>query len=101
MLVRAFHVQLVEHRERDLILAGAELLDLRIGPWLLLSELVAGEAQHDQALVLVFLVKRLEARVLGRVAAEGGDIDDQQHLALVSFERCLLAIDVLQRNVVD
>ncbi len=47
----------------------AELGDFLVSPGVLVHELVRGEADDLEALVLVLLVQLLEASVLGRVAA--------------------------------
>ena len=47
--VLAFQGDLGEHVELDLVIVGAELLDLRLGPRFLAAEIVAGKAEHGQA----------------------------------------------------
>src|SRR5262245_49351647 len=54
--VGAVDLDLVEQREGHIVLGRAELLDLLVGPGLLGAELVAGEAEHREALALVFLL---------------------------------------------
>ncbi len=71
------------HRKGDVVRGRAELLDLLIGAGLLLTEVVGGEADDDQALFLVLFVDRFQAFVLRRVAALAGDVNDQDDLALV------------------
>ena len=60
---------------------GAEGLDFLQGAGLLGAEVVAGEAEHDQALGPVGLLQLLQAGVLAGEAAAAGHIHDQQHLA--------------------
>src|ERR1041385_3887760 len=101
MLFGAFDVQFVEEREGHAVFAGAEFLDFLVRARLLRPEVVARESQHGQALVLVFLVQSLEALVLRSEAALGGHVDDEQHLALVILQSGILAVDVLERDVVE
>ena len=41
----------------------------------------------------------LQSGILPGVATLGGDINDEQHLACVGFERGILAVDVFERDV--
>jgi hypothetical protein len=54
------------------------------GSWL--PNWFAGEAEHDEAVVLELLVEGLEAFVLGRQAALAGRVDDEDDLAGVVGE---------------
>ena len=101
MMIFAVHLQLGEHRESHIIFGRAEGLDIRFRPRLLMQKLVAREAQHHQALALVFLIQRLQLGVLRRVTALRSDVHDEQNLAFVFLQQGILAIDVLQRNVVE
>lgn len=83
------------HGESDVVFAGAELLNFRIGAGLLATEVVGGEAEDDEALVFVFFVEGLEAGVLRGVAALAGDVDDQQDFAFVGGEGFGLAVDAI------
>ncbi len=58
------HADLGEHRETDVVGELAELLDLRLAARLLAEEVVGGEAQHFQALRVLFRIQRLQAFVL-------------------------------------
>ena len=49
MGVRAVDLDLGEHRERHVVLLGAELADCSLVAWLLMAELVAREAKHREA----------------------------------------------------
>src|SRR5262249_56530442 len=49
-------------------------------------EVIAREAEDDEASSLELPVKPLESRVLGRVPALARDVDDQRHLARVDTE---------------
>ena len=64
MTVRAVHLNLVEQRESDVVLGGAEVFDLRVRAGLLPAKLVAGEAEDREALIPVFLMDGLEAFIL-------------------------------------
>ena len=55
---------------------------------------------HVDALRAEFAPQRFQAGVLGREAAPGRHIDDQQRLALVLRKRPLAAVDVLGGKVV-
>src|SRR5690606_14351193 len=81
MRIRPVHLDLGEHREIDPVVERAERLDLRLVARFLVPELVAGEAEHDQAALAVVGPQLLQARVLRREAALRGDVDHQQHLA--------------------
>src|SRR5690242_20339169 len=93
MALRAVHVDLREHRERDAVACLAERLDLALGPGLLAAELVAREAEHDEAAILVLFVQLLEAAVVRGQPALRGDVHDERDLARVVAERLLLAVD--------
>lgn len=82
----AVDVDLAEHRERDAVVDHAELLDVVVGAWVLSTKLVAGEADDLEVVgVLGFdvLVELLEAGELGREAALGGRVHDEDDFALV------------------
>src|SRR5262249_42871210 len=68
-------------------------LDLAFGPGLLAAELVAREAEHDEAASLVLLVELLEAAVMWREPALRSDVHDEGDLARIVAERLLLAVD--------
>ena len=73
----AVDFDLLVQRETDVVVERAEIADLVGVARLLVAELVAGEAQHHQALVLVLLPQLLESGVLRGEAAFGGGVDDQ------------------------
>jgi AcrR family transcriptional regulator len=100
--VRAWPVDLdlAEHRERDVVVGRAEVLDLRVGPRLLPLELVAREAEDLKAAVLVGAVERLKALILRRQAALARHVDDEQHLARVVAQGDLAAVGSGRREVV-
>ena len=85
----AVDVDLFELREFGAELQGAELVNLIVGFGRLAGELVAGEVENREALVLVGGVDALEVFVLRGEAAAGGGVDDEDDLALV-VERFLV-----------
>ena len=84
--VGAVHVGLRHQREGDAVIEAAEFGDLVIGTGLLAGELVAGEAEDDESLVLVFLVEGLQAVILRGETAFGCGIDDHQDFPFVLGE---------------
>ena len=101
MAVRTVHLDFVEHRERDEVFAGAELFDFLVGARFLFAELVAREAEDNKTLAGIFVVGRLERLVLRREPAVRGDVDDENDLAFVGAQRGGLAVNVLDRDVVN
>ena len=86
------HIDLGELGEGDAVPAGAEAVDLLVCAGGLLAELVAGEVQNLQAVLLVEVVEILKGIVLGREATAGGGVDDEKHLALVRGQGHLFAV---------
>ena len=70
MGVRAIDLDLGEHRERHIVLVGAEFSDCGLVARLLMAELVAREAEHGEAARAKAPVQRFEARIL-RVKPHG------------------------------
>src|SRR4030095_2644755 len=62
--VRPVDFDLREHREADTVVRRAEALDLALGARLLMAELVAREAEHDEPLVSELLPELFEPLVL-------------------------------------
>jgi hypothetical protein len=89
----------VEHRERHAVLRRGELEDLRIGARLLPGELVAGEGEDREVVVVV--VERTQTCVLGREASIAGDVDDQAELTAEPVERHRLSGDRGHLEVVE
>lgn len=83
----AINIDLGQDRKVGAEASACELRDLLIGSRLLLGELVAGEAQDGEALVLVTFVKDREGRVgvIGQ-AALGGHVDEESRVALALGE---------------
>src|SRR5690606_14238733 len=86
-------VDLGEHRERHPVVALAELRDLLLVAGLLVAELVAREAEDDQALLAIGVLQLLQALVLRGEPALAGGVDDQHHLAGVRREVGVGAVD--------
>lgn len=84
--VVAVDVHLFHDGERHAVVELAELADLLVRAALLVAELVAGEPDDLEALVVVALVELLELLVLRREAALGRDVDDEHHLAFQLLE---------------
>src|SRR4029453_3733600 len=79
----------------------AELRDFLVLARVLRAELVAGKAQHDQALLAVGLVQFFQAAELGRETAGAGRVADQQHLVLEFLQGHGLAVDLPGLEVID
>ena len=75
-MIGPVNVDFAEHREGDAIGQRTKGFDIRFCARFLSPELIAGETQDDQAIVLVFLIQVFEALILARETAFGGDIDD-------------------------
>ena len=100
-LLGAVHVDLVEDGVLRLEPRARELLDLLVGPGLLAPELVAGERQDFELAALELGVEVGELLVVGgRQAALGRHVHNQQHLAPVLAQLHVVAVDVLDREVV-
>lgn len=88
------HVRLAQHREADAVVDLAELLDLVVGARVLAVELVAGKAEHDELVRVLFcdlLVEGFEAGELRREAAFGSGVDDEDYFARVLREGVVCA----------
>jgi len=75
---------------------------LTIGLWHLGSKLVAREVEDHQTLLAVLLlqIRQLLVVVLGQ-AALGGDVDHQDHLALVLVQGNVISMGVLHGELVN
>ena len=62
------------------LFAGEEYLLVAAG--LLVGELIAREADDDKSLILILLIKSLQAIILGGETALGCGIDNHQNLAV-------------------
>ena len=90
----AVDLDLGEHREGHPEVERAEIADRRFVARLLVAELVAGKAQHRQALPAALPPQLLQPRVLGGEAAARGDVHHQQYLSGELAQRPLVAVDV-------
>ena len=77
----AVDFDLLEQRETDAEVQLAELADRPFVARLLLAELIAGKAQHHQALILVGLPQLFKAFVLRGETALAGGVDHQHGFA--------------------
>ena len=101
MLVVSFDMDFVEEGKGDGVFRGAELFNFGIGSRFLGTEVIAGEAEDDEALVVILAGERFEGGVLGSEATIGGDIDDEESFACVRFEGGGLAVDVAEGDIVE
>ena len=92
----ALDVDLAGQREVDIEPRDAKIGDLGLCPRLLAGELIAGHAQDHQPSVAVVRVELFQSIVLGRQAAFGRRIDDQNHLVLELRQRQGRAVDRLK-----
>jgi hypothetical protein len=79
------HINFAEHRETDAVVDLAERLDLVVGARVLPTELIAREADDFKVIRvrgLEVFVEFLEAGELGREAAFGGCVDDEDDFVL-------------------
>jgi hypothetical protein len=68
------------HWERHVVFTPTELLDLWIGAWFSLPEIIGGNANDYKPLVLVRKVELLKTGILGRVSTAACNINDHQDL---------------------
>jgi len=80
VLFVAFDIHLGHHLKAHAVVACAEFSDVRGAAWLLTAKLVAREAEDDQALIGVALVKFFERLVLRGVTALGCGVHHQNAL---------------------
>ena len=81
--VGSVDINLGKLRERDMVGAGTEIVNVVVGTRRLTAELVAREVEDDEPLVLVGFVNALKVSVLRGVSALRGGVDHQQHLAAI------------------
>lgn len=86
-------VDFLEQRKTHAVVELAELADRSFAARLLLAELIAGKAQHDQALILVGLPQLFKAFVLRRETALARGIDHQHGFTGEIRQGLLLALD--------
>ena len=81
--VGSVDINLGKLRERDMVGAGTEIMNVVVGTRRLTAELVAREVEDDEPLILVGFVDALKVSVLRGVAALCGGVDHQQYLAAI------------------
>jgi len=79
----------------------AELADLLGATGFLLAELVAGKAEHGQALGLIFFMKQFKALILRRKSAFAGGIHHQHHPAFEVRQRNLRSLQCVRAEIVN
>src|ERR1700723_182107 len=100
-LVVALHRDFRVHGESVAVLRLAESLDFLIGAGFLAAEIIGGEAEDDEALVLKFFVGGFEGAVLRSEAAAAGDVNYENHFAFEIREREGLAVNRRKREFVN
>src|SRR5262245_41471811 len=101
MRVLALHIVLGGQWEGHTVILAAEGADLGLRTGLLAAELVAGHAQHHEALVLHRLPELLEIVILWRISAFRCRVDDKDRLAGEILERQLLAGEPREGEVIS
>ena len=92
MSILAVDVDFLHNLESDAVVDAAELVDFAVGAGVLVGKLVAGEAEHDQSAVGVFLVEFLQSVELGGETALAGGVDNHEDFAFEVGEVNLFAI---------
>ena len=72
----AVHLDLLEARERCVVVQFTELMNAFIGAWSLLSELVTGEIKHFEALSMIGFVELFQLFILRGEATLRSSIHD-------------------------
>ena len=78
----AVHINLLHDLEGHTIVQLAEFLNLCVATWILLLELVAGESDNDESLILILLVQFLQSCELRGESTLAGCVHNQQYLTL-------------------
>src|SRR4051794_18112785 len=91
MGVAAIHIDLREHREGDVIVVDAKLLDLPGVAWFLPAELIAWKSEDGKASWREFAMQHFQTLVLRRETAGAGRVDDQQNLTFKPIKPDLFA----------
>ena len=94
-------ITLFHNLEGYAVVQLAELLNLTVRTGVLLLELVAGEADNDQSLVLVFLVQFLQSCKLRSETTLAGCVDNQQYLTLELSEIQFLTSARLSLEIIN
>ena len=82
-LVFSVDIRFLHLREGGIEVHGAELMNLVIRPGSLPAELVAGDVQDLQSLIMIVPVQLFYRGILGREAATGSRVNNQNDLALI------------------
>ena len=96
----AVDLDLGEHRERGVVLAGRELENLGVSAGLLCAELIAGKRQDGEALGRVVFVEGTQTCVLRCEASKTRDVDDETDRVSVAAEIDGFARDRRHREVI-
>ena len=97
----AIDADFLEQRKLDTVVGGAKSSNIVRATRLLAGEIVAREAKNLQATLAIALKEAFQTRVLRRESALGGQVDNQQHLALEAGKRSVHPIQVFQGYVVQ
>src|SRR5262249_32836580 len=101
MLGGSIDLNLGEPRKGDAVIGRTEILDFGFISGFLMPELIAGESQHAESTVPVFLVKRLQADILRRESALTGDVHNEQDLAAKGEQPLLSSVNREDFNFVE
>ena len=81
MSIIAIDVDFLHDLECNAIVELTEALNLAVGAWVLMVELVTGEPYRHQSTVLILLVQLLKPLELRSEATLASCVDNEQHLA--------------------
>ena len=101
MCLRTVDIDLRKQWKRHSVVQTAETQNFALGPGLLSSELIAGESQNHEALILVLFIKGFQSLVLRSESAFAGDVDDQQNFSTECRKRNFISVDCLRVEVVN
>src|SRR4051812_44049343 len=97
----AIDLQPGKHRKGDAEILPAKAGDLAFAAELLVQELIAGEAQHGEAMRLQLFMQALQPGILWGKAAMAGGVDDQQHPSTPLRQRDMLTAQQMRGIVID
>src|SRR6185295_17992317 len=101
MDVVPLHRDLGENWKSDVVLCGAERLDLLVGARFLRHEVVRGKSKNHETTILVLHIKLLQALILRRESTSARDVDYQNHLASILAQAHFFVVDVIKSEIVD
>jgi hypothetical protein len=93
-------MDLVEEGKGYLVFGSAECLDLLIASRFLSSKVIAGKTENNETLRAILPIELFESGILRSITTEGGNIDDENDLACIIFQRGMLAIRSLEWNLI-